>query len=98
QAWLTSILVWRGVDSTVAQEIAILPGMEEPANLLYIQKCFETGEYQAIIVDCAPTGDLAPAQLLGDAPVVDGQGASLGAQGGHGNEAACQAPAGYALS
>ncbi|MDP6782525.1 MAG: ArsA family ATPase, partial [Dehalococcoidia bacterium] len=57
QAWLTAILVWRGVDSTVAQEIAILPGMEELANLLYIQKYFETGEYQAIIVDCAPTGE-----------------------------------------
>jgi arsenite-transporting ATPase len=57
QAWLTAILVWRGVDNTVAQEIAVLPEMEELANLLYIQNYFETGEYQAIIVDCAPTGE-----------------------------------------
>ena len=57
QAWLTAILVWRGVDQTVAQEIAILPGMEELANLLYIQSYFEKGEYQAVIVDCAPTGE-----------------------------------------
>ncbi|MEK7849054.1 MAG: TRC40/GET3/ArsA family transport-energizing ATPase, partial [Chloroflexota bacterium] len=57
QRWLTAVLVWRGVDQTVAQEIAILPGMEELANLLYIQRYFEQGDYQTIIVDCAPTGE-----------------------------------------
>ena len=57
QAWLTTILTWRGMDEVVAQEMAILPGMEELANLLYILQYCETGDYDAVIVDCAPTGE-----------------------------------------
>ena len=57
QAWLTTLLTWRGMDEVVAQEMAILPGMEELANLLYILQYYEQGDYEAIIVDCAPTGE-----------------------------------------
>ncbi len=40
-----------------AEEIAILPGMEELANLLCIVHYQESGQYDTIIVDCAPTGE-----------------------------------------
>lgn len=37
--------------------MAILPGMEELANLLFIISYSEGRDYDAIVVDCAPTGE-----------------------------------------
>ncbi len=57
QEWLSALMAWRGIDEIVADEMAVLPGMEELANLLYIVDYWENEEYDVIIVDCAPTGD-----------------------------------------
>jgi arsenite-transporting ATPase len=57
QRWVSSLLAWRGMDEIVADEMAVLPGMEELANLLYIVNYYRGGEYDVIIVDCAPTGE-----------------------------------------
>jgi len=55
--WIAALMSWRGVDEVVAEEIAIIPGMEELANLLWINKHYSEGRYDVIIVDCAPTGE-----------------------------------------
>jgi arsenite-transporting ATPase len=58
QEWLTSVLRWSGeVDSLVADELTILPGMDELANLLWINRHRESGLYDVIVVDAAPTGE-----------------------------------------
>lgn len=57
QDWLSAILSWRGLDEIMADEVAVLPGMEELANLLYIVKYGDSGDYDLIVVDCAPTGE-----------------------------------------
>jgi arsenite-transporting ATPase len=57
QKWLSALLAWRGLQNIIADEIAILPGMEELANLLYIVRYAENSEYDTIVVDCAPTGE-----------------------------------------
>ena len=57
RSWMAALLAWRGVDEIVADEMAILPGMEELANLLYITHYHDEGEYDVIVVDCAPTGE-----------------------------------------
>ena len=57
QRYMTALLAWRGVDEMVAEEIAIMPGIEELANLLYIVNYHDGGQYDVIIVDCAPTGE-----------------------------------------
>ncbi len=57
QGWLSSLLAWRGIEEIAADELAVLPGMEELASLLYIVDYWENEEYDVIIVDCAPTGD-----------------------------------------
>jgi len=57
QQWISAIFAWRGMDEIVADEMAILPGMEELANLLYIVNYCRNREYDVIIVDCAPTGE-----------------------------------------
>ena len=62
QGYLATLLTWRGMDELVAEETAVLPGMEELASLLQIVYLKETNEYDVIIVDCAPTG--ATLQLL----------------------------------
>ena len=38
QRYMSALLAWRGVDEVTADEIAVFPGMEELANLLYIGK------------------------------------------------------------
>ena len=55
--WLAALMTWRGVDEIVAEEIAALPGMEELANLLCVFNYEQQGNYDVIVVDCAPTGE-----------------------------------------
>lgn len=57
QEYFRSILQWRGVDELIADEVSVLPGMEELAALLQIVQLAESGKYDVIIVDCAPTGE-----------------------------------------
>jgi arsenite-transporting ATPase len=57
QEWLTALLAWRNVDEIIADEVSVLPGMEELANLLWINRHRESGKYDLIVVDCAPTGE-----------------------------------------
>ena len=57
EQWLRSLLQWRGLDELVADEIAILPGMDELSALLWINQHCGSGDYDVVIVDCAPTGE-----------------------------------------
>jgi arsenite-transporting ATPase len=57
QEWLNAVLAWRQVDEIVADEVSILPGMEELANLLWINRHRERGQFDVVVVDCAPTGE-----------------------------------------
>lgn len=57
QEWLNSLLAWRQIDEVVADEVSILPGMEELANLLWINRHRERAEFDVVVVDCAPTGE-----------------------------------------
>jgi arsenite-transporting ATPase len=57
QAWLSALLAWRGVDDTLAEEMAILPGMEELSSLLWVNMHHEAGEFDVVVVDCAPTAE-----------------------------------------
>ncbi len=62
QEYLSAIFVWRGMNDLVAEETSVLPGMEELASLMQITSLAESGQYDVIVVDCAPTG--ATLQLL----------------------------------
>ncbi|MFQ5878967.1 MAG: ArsA family ATPase [Dehalococcoidia bacterium] len=57
QRWVTTLLSWRGVSEIMAQEMAVLPGMEELASLIYLVNYHDSGDYDVAIVDCAPTGE-----------------------------------------
>lgn len=57
QKYLASVLAWRGMDELIAEETSVLPGMDELASLLQIVYLHDSGDYDVIIVDCAPTGE-----------------------------------------
>ncbi|NLE52833.1 MAG: TRC40/GET3/ArsA family transport-energizing ATPase [Chloroflexi bacterium] len=46
-----------GVQDIVAEEVTILPGLEEGAHLLWINKYANEGQYDVLIVDAAPTAE-----------------------------------------
>ncbi len=56
-AWLGELLADRGVDRISAEELTVPPGMDELFSLLQIKHHHESGDFDAIIVDCAPTGE-----------------------------------------
>jgi arsenite-transporting ATPase len=55
--WLGELLAERGVDPISADELTVPPGMDELFSLLQIKAHHESEEYDAIVVDCAPTGE-----------------------------------------
>lgn len=62
-SYFSSILMHDGADEVVAEELAIVPGMEEMISLRYIWKAAKSGLYDVIVVDAAPTGETM--RLLG---------------------------------
>jgi arsenite-transporting ATPase len=57
QTSLSALLVTKGFDNVVADELAVMPGMEEVASLLHVHEKLESGLFDLIILDCAPTGE-----------------------------------------
>ena len=57
QEWLGEVFVERGIDHISAQELTVPPGMDELFSLLRLQAAHESADWDAIVVDCAPTGE-----------------------------------------
>ncbi|AEA46046.1 ArsA family ATPase [Archaeoglobus veneficus] len=55
--YLTLFFKSQGIEDVVAEELAIFPGFDELASLLHLLRFYEKKEYDAIILDCAPTGE-----------------------------------------
>src|SRR5436190_14161775 len=57
QDWMGDLLADRGVDRITADELTVPPGMDELFSLLQLKRHHESAEFDAIVVDCAPTGE-----------------------------------------
>ncbi len=57
QRYMVALFTQRGVKDIVAEEVTILPGLEEGAHLLWINKYVKEGNYDVLIVDAAPTAE-----------------------------------------
>ena len=57
QAYIRSLFRWRGVDEVFAEEMSVLPGMEEVASFLWVHQHYHSGAYELIVIDAAPTGE-----------------------------------------
>src|SRR3954468_23544258 len=57
QEWLGSGLAEGGVERIAAEELTVPPGADELFSLLQLKTHAESGDWDAIVVDCAPTGE-----------------------------------------
>jgi len=57
QSYFSSLFQWGGLDEVMAEEMTVLPGMDELGNLLWIGDHVDQGEFDLIVVDAAPTGE-----------------------------------------
>jgi arsenite-transporting ATPase len=55
--YLAMLLNTSGLDEILAEELAILPGMEEVSALLYLNQYTREKAFDVIMLDCAPTGE-----------------------------------------
>jgi arsenite-transporting ATPase len=56
-SYVISVLRTTGISGVEAEELAILPGMEELSAMMYVNQFQREGMYDAIILDCAPTAE-----------------------------------------
>jgi arsenite-transporting ATPase len=69
QDFLTNFMTFQGVGEAVAEEMAILPGMEELFSLMKVKGYAESGDYDVIVIDTAPTGETI--RMLGVPQIAD---------------------------
>src|SRR3954470_7071317 len=57
QAYLMQVFDWAGVDAIEAEELAVLPGLDEIFSMSDIKTHAGSGEWDVLVVDCAPTAE-----------------------------------------
>jgi arsenite-transporting ATPase len=57
RAWLLDVLAWAGVEGIEAEELAVVPGLDEVFALADLADHAESGDWDVIVVDCAPTAE-----------------------------------------
>ncbi|WP_165874245.1 ArsA family ATPase [Rubrobacter taiwanensis] len=55
--YVTAVFEWQGTADVAADELAMLPGMDEVFGLLAVRRHHREGRYDALILDAAPTGE-----------------------------------------
>jgi arsenite-transporting ATPase len=56
-SYMASVFSAKGIDETLAYEIAMLPGMTQLFSLLKIEEVAQTGEYEAVVLDMPASGE-----------------------------------------
>ncbi len=54
---LMAVFNWGGVSGIEAEEFLVFPGMDELFSLLEVNDHVQSGDYDVIVVDCAPTAE-----------------------------------------
>lgn len=54
---MKTIITWQGVRDVVAEEMSVLPGMEQASAFLWLEQHYTEGVYDLIVIDSAPTGE-----------------------------------------
>jgi len=55
--YISSVLRTTGVSGVEAEELAILPGMEELSAMMYVNQYRREDRYDVLVLDCAPTAE-----------------------------------------
>jgi arsenite-transporting ATPase len=56
-SYVSGLLNASGLEKTLAEELAIFPGMEEVSSLLYVNQYVREKTFDVMLLDCAPTGE-----------------------------------------
>jgi len=54
---MVTLFRWQGLDSILAEELSAIPGMEEGAAFMWIEKYYSEKAFETIVIDSAPTGE-----------------------------------------
>ena len=57
QGWLKEVFAWAGVDGFEAEELSVVPGLDEIFALTDIKQYATSGDWDVVVVDCAPTAE-----------------------------------------
>jgi arsenite-transporting ATPase len=57
QDYMTQVMNWAGVETIQAEELTVIPGLDEIFALIDVRTHVESGRYDMLIVDCAPTAE-----------------------------------------
>jgi arsenite-transporting ATPase len=57
QAYLMQVFDWAGLDAIEAEELAVFPGLDEVFSLSDIKTHAASGQWDVLVVDCAPTAE-----------------------------------------
>lgn len=67
QSYLVALLSWGGVGEVEAEELSVVPGIEEIFSLIDVKRHVEAGRHDLLVVDCAPTAETLRLLSLPDA-------------------------------
>jgi arsenite/tail-anchored protein-transporting ATPase len=57
QEYVVQFLNWAGIDAVEAEELSVIPGLDEIFALIDVKTHVSGGKYDLLIVDCAPTAE-----------------------------------------
>src|SRR3989441_11750166 len=57
QEFVIAFLNWAGVDAIEAEELSVIPGLDEIFSLADVKRHVDSGRYDGLVVDCAPTAE-----------------------------------------
>jgi arsenite-transporting ATPase len=57
QDYFVQLMNWAGVDTIQAEELSVIPGLDEIFSLIDVKSHVEGGKYDLLVVDCAPTAE-----------------------------------------
>ncbi|MGE3620429.1 MAG: ArsA family ATPase [Acidimicrobiia bacterium] len=55
--WMVEVFRWAGVEGLEAEELSVVPGLDEIFALGDIKACARSGRWDVVVVDCAPTAE-----------------------------------------
>ena len=57
RSYVAEVLAWAGVEQLAAEELTVLPGLEEVLALTTLTDLCASGAHDVVVVDCAPTAE-----------------------------------------
>jgi len=57
QDYMVQLMNWAGTETIQAEELTVIPGLDEIFALIDVKTHVESGDYDCLVVDCAPTAE-----------------------------------------